>query len=220
MLATDFDAAIALELRHQQPDLLVVSAAGPESAEQGLALDQILAVLRYTRVPVLVVPPAGGAIAALGGRAGSDVTRAVVATDFEEVAERAGQSVLDILARPAAVLLAHVEPPAISPVLGDPDHHRAAYRSALPGRFMRARASLTTRTGVVPATVDTEVLSGEPAAALRNAALRWNAEVIAVGTHKLPKLTERLLGSVTKGLLQAAFSAPIESREPVLLIVP
>ncbi len=218
ILETDFEAAIAVELRHHQPDLLVVSAAGPASTERELGLEKMLTVLRDTRVPVLVVPPAGGTIAGHDG--GRDLTRAVVATDFGQVAERAGQAVVDIVARPAALLLAHVEPPAISPVLGDPDRHTAAYRAALPAQFMRARTSLASRSGFAPATIETEVLSGEPLAALWTAALRWNADVIAVGMEKFSKLMEPILRSVTKGLLQAALGGAAESRQPVLLVVP
>ena len=219
-MQTDLPTAIALALRHQPPDLLVVAAAGSDSAQPGLGLEEILTVLRHTSAPVLVVPPVYGALAARGGRPASDVTRAVVATDFGEVAERAGQAALDILAHPAAVLLAHVEPPAISPVFGDPVHHAAAYRTALSSQFMRAAASLTGRTGFAPATVDTEILSGELATALWTAAFRWNADVIAVGTHKFTKLGGRVMGSVTKGLVQEALNAPTEPHMPVLLVVP
>lgn len=212
--------ALALELRHQQPDLLVVTARTATHDEGGLTLEEILALLRQTRVPILIVSSALGPATPERGEADGGVTRALVATDFGEASDRAGQAAIRILASPATLLLAHVEPPAVSPVLDIPERQTHAYRAGLPAQFARAQASLTRPDGVAAATIVCETLSGDPVTALRTAAREWHADVVAVGTHALSKLTERLLGSVTRGLLEASLAAPTGSHEPLLLVSP
>jgi nucleotide-binding universal stress UspA family protein len=219
VLDVDLGAALQSEIARCCPSLVVVAGGLREGGGSGLGLSATVSLLRHTPVPVLVVPPwicSGGASTAPDLRT---VTRALVATDFGATSQAAATEAISILRRPATLVLAHVLPPA-SEVLGPGDYRLEQYRAALPAKFAALENALAAATDLKGVRLVRDILSGEPTAAVREAAERHGVHVIAVGEHLVNAVDQRVLGSLPIDLVREAFAGGGRRSERPVLVVP
>lgn len=143
-------------------------------------------------------------------------------TDFSESGDVACEAALRLAARlRARVLLVHVVPAsAASVVLADPDfgpfnrelaRKAAEAEYAVRGAIARKLNALATRYTGAGVGVETRILDGRPAEALRQTAVEAGAAMIVVGTHGRTPPVRWFVGSVAERIVR-------DSEVPVLVV--
>ena len=159
-------------------------------------------VLHHAEVSVAVVPP----LEEHPRRAMPKLERVLVATDFSDLGNCAVSYGCAILRRGGTLKILHVIEPAAATERNKPRPDkdnpklRAQLRSLVPPE---ARDRFRLETEIVENT--------EAAEAIRQAAERFNANVICLGSHGRSGLVQTFLGSVTQGVMTG-------SRRPVLVV--
>lgn len=159
-------------------------------------------VLHHAPISVAVVPPSGEGPCPVMPR----LERVLVATDFSELGNSA-VSYGGAIVRPGGTLrILHVMEPASAKEKNQPRPG-----AANPKLRMRLRSLVPPeahhRFRIEPEIVE----SGEPAVAIRQAAERFNADVICLGSHGRSGLAKTLLGSVAQAVMAS-------SARPVLVV--
>ena len=161
-------------------------------------------VLRYASIPVAVIPPGEEKKRV----ALPDLEHVLVATDFSDLGNSAVPYGCAILRRGGTLKLIHVIEPAGASAS---DKSKPRPRKENP----KLRAQLRS---LVPAGADERidfeeeiVESSNPAEAIAQAAERFDADVICVGSHGRSGLAKTLLGSVAQGVIA-------QSKRPVLVM--
>lgn len=186
---------------HQQADLIVVGTHRRQALGRFRFGSISRTVLRHAKVSVAVVPP-------VAGRAPTAIpklNRILVATDFSELANSAVPYGCAILERGGTLKLLHVlEAAAAEKNQPRPGKENPKLRAQL--------RALVPVEAVQRLEIETELVENDdPAAAIRQAAERFNADAICIASHGRGGLTKALLGSVAEALLT-------ESRRPVLIV--
>ena len=153
-------------------------------------------------VPVPVAPGGPAAI--------PKITRVLVATDFSALADRAAPHAYSLLREGGTVFLVHVTRPPESPE--GPAHlaHLVRLREAT----ARLRALIPPDARVAGIASEEHVVEHtDPATAICEAAERFGAEAICLGSHGRAGISAALLGSVAHAVLA-------RSRSPVLVVRP
>ena len=123
---------------------------------------------------------------------------AVAAVDFSKASVRAATIALQILARRGTLYLVHVEEPP--QVLSDGTTTLSAtYSGETFFLFRRLLAQLRIPPEVA---VETIVLNGRPVPVIAEFCERVGADLLAAGTHGLPRIARVVLGSVSSGLVR------------------
>lgn len=123
---------------------------------------------------------------------------AVAAIDFRKASARAASIALQMLARRGTLYLVHVEePPEVFPdgTMSRPE----PYSGETFLLFRQLVAQLRIPSEVL---VETVVLSGTPVPAIAEFCERIGADLLAVGSHGLPRIARVLMGSVAHGLIR------------------
>ncbi len=159
-------------------------------------------VLHHAEVSVAVVPP----LEEHPCRSMPKLERVLVATDFSDLGNSAVPYACAILRRGGALKILHVIEPAAAAAKNKPQPGkdnpklRTQLRSLVPAE---ARDRFRVEPEIVENTEATE--------AIRQAAERFNANVICLGSHGRSGLAKTFLGSITQGVMTG-------SRRPVLVV--
>jgi len=175
-------------------DLIVLGRSQRGAIDRFLGGDTTIQVMRCSSVPVLVVDDAM-----------EKPSTVVAAIDFRLASARAASIAVEMLAGRGTLYLVYVE----EPVEVFPDGSVAREKENYPGEilvlFRRFVAQLRAPAGVV---VETVVLNGMPVPAIAEFCECVGADLLAVGTHGMPRLARAILGSVSRELLRK-FRTPI-----------
>ncbi len=159
-------------------------------------------VLRHAQVSVAVIPPPEeGPPAAV-----PKLDRVLVATDFSELGNNAISYACAILEAGGTLKVVHVIAPASAAEKSEPhpDKDNPKLRVQLRG--------LVPPAAVEGFEIETEIIESDDAAkAIMQAAERFNADAICLGSHGRSGLTKAILGSVAQGVME-------KSRRPVFVV--
>jgi nucleotide-binding universal stress UspA family protein len=173
-------------------------------------------VLQGATVPVICVPPQYEPLAEMGPL--PRVGRVLASTDFSEHGDRATRMAYASLPTGGVVRLVHVVERAVT----NPVYAQYGIGNAPKGDEELARSRLGEHLrSLVPPEADergirteVEVIeSKDAAAAIAQAAERFGADVICMGSHGRAGLGKTLVGSVTQGVIA-------RTRRPVLVVKP
>ena len=165
-------------------------------------------LLHYAPMSVLVVPAKTGSVE----MAIPHVRRVLVTTDFSELGNQAIPHAYSILSSGGVVRLLYVESPAVTPTpkIGGtrPSQHLQKLKTA--ERQLRA---------LIPAEAEARGISSEvevaehrePAKAICQAAERFGADIVCMGTRGRSGLSAAVLGSVASGVIAG-------SKRPLLAV--
>jgi len=174
-------------------------------------------ILRHAPINVICVPAAA---AAQDGARIPKVERVLVATDFSELADHAVPHAYSLVREGGTVFLIHVTRPMRWPsVLGsNTDSKMSAARKAHTATLRDATARLQSlipdETGHRGIASEVHVLeSTAPAKAIYQAAERFGADVVCLGSHGRSGLSAALVGSVTHAVME-------HTLRPVLVVRP
>lgn len=204
-----------LELaRREQADVLVVGT------HQRRGLDRLrygsvsMGVLHHAELPVVLVPPARavdlGPIPV--------IRRVLASTDFSAFGDRATRMAYAQLPLGGTVRLVHVvERGGKNPVY---THHAIGAMPPGDGEEVQRALSEALRALVPPEATERGIVtevevieSNDPAVAIAQAAERFGADVICMGSHGRTGLRKTVLGSVTEAVV-------CRTRRPVLVVRP
>ena len=207
------DYALIEMANQEQADLVVTGAHQRHGLERLFHLSVSRALLRYAPMNVLVVPVTTVTLKRLPG----NPHRVLAATDFSEVGNQAVGHAYSLLSAGGIVLLVHVAHPQALPhgeyEHGVGDRHSHGQHAEYVRRCADQLRSL------VPADVAargmvTEVKVVEhrnPALAIAQAAERFGADVVCLGTHGRSRLSVAVSDSVTQTVMR-------RSRRPLLVV--
>ncbi len=193
-----------LEMVHrEQADLIVVGTHHRHGWSRLRFGSVSRNVLHHAPISVAVVPPPGER----SRRSIPKLERVLVATDFSELGNSAvpyGGAIV----RPGGTLrILHVmEPASATPEEKEPRPEKDNPKLRLQLRAL-VPPEAQNRFRIEPEIVE----SGDPAVAIRQAAERFNADVICLGSHGRSGLAKTILGSVAQAVMTA-------SSRPVLVI--
>ncbi len=189
------------EIAHREhPDLIVLGTHRRHGWNRLRFGSVSRTVLRHAEVSVAITPPLARRLKTV-----PKLDRILVATDFSDLANSAIPYGCAILEPGGTLKLLHVLEPVAD-----------TSREARPGKEnpkLRVRLRALVPTDAADhMEIETEVVeSDDPAAAIRQAAERFGASAICIGSHGRSGLAKTLLGSVAESLLA-------ESRRPVFVI--
>ena len=129
-------------------------------------------------------------------------TNILTAVDGSQHALRAAKMAGDLTRFFNASLRLVVVYPPIPAYIGEP-----TFQQVLSGRISEAEKILSTAVteiGEVPNGLETEMLEGQPAEAILNAAEVWNNDLIVMGSRGLGRLSGLVLGSQSQKVLAHA----------------
>ncbi len=168
-------------------DLIVLGRSQRGAVDRFLGGDVTIQVMGRSSVPVLVVEDEM-----------LKPSTVVAGIDFKSASARAASTALEMLAGGGTLYLVHVEESAeVFPkdaTVPEPEN----YAGEILVSFRRLLTQLRPPAGVV---VETIVLNGKPVPAIAEFCDRVGADLVAVGTHGLPRVARAFLGSVSLGLL-------------------
>lgn len=168
--------------------LIVLGRSQRGAIDRLLGADATMQVMRCSSVPVLIVEDEM-----------AKPTTVVAAVDFKLASTRAASIALEILAGGGTLYLVNVE----DSLKVFPDGTTVPQPENYPGEilvlFRRLLTQLRPPAGVV---VETIVLNGLPVPAIAEFCERVGADLLAVGTHGLPRVARFFLGSVSLGLIR------------------
>jgi nucleotide-binding universal stress UspA family protein len=125
--------------------------------------------------------------------------RIVIATDGSDGAQAAVEEGVELAAEVGAEVTFVSVRPRVSNLLGS-----AAYQQQLTAQLARARATLDTaeaearRVGV---DYESDILEGDPAERIAQAARGWSADLVVVGSRGHGTVASAVIGSVSRALL-------------------
>jgi nucleotide-binding universal stress UspA family protein len=179
-------------------DLIIVGRTHRGTIERLLSGETTLQVMRYSRIPVLVV-----------GEWTNGPATVVAAIDLSPASVRAAAVGLEMLGESGTFYLVHVEQPPQMLAEGLVLPRGADYSAQLTARLNQLKKSLRVPNGVVAETI---VLDGSTPRAIMEFSDRVGADLITAGTHGLSGIARFLLGSVSTAL--------VRQTEKSILIVP
>lgn len=198
-------------------DLVVVGTRQRRGLERLAHHPVSRAILRHAPMSVVCVPATS---AVSEGVRIPTIQRVLVATDFSVLADRAVPHAYSLARDGGTVLLVHVTRPMRWPsVLGSnveakTSAARKAHAATLADASARLRALIPGEGAAGGIASEVYVLeSTNPARAICQAAERFGADVICLGTHGRSGLSAALLGSVTHAAMQ-------QTPRPVFLVRP
>lgn len=167
--------------------LIVLGRSKRGMVDRFLGGDTTVQVMGCSSIPVLVVE--------------SELDKpavAVVAVDFSDASVRAASIALRTLANRGTLYLVHVE----EPLQVFPDGTTAPTASYSGETFLMFRRLLARLRIPSDVMVQTIVLGGMPVPAISEFCERVGADLLAVGTRRLPRLARAVFGSVSRGLFR------------------
>jgi nucleotide-binding universal stress UspA family protein len=184
---------------------LVVMGRGAHGlVERSLRAETALRTIRWAEIPVLAVAPGTSALP----------RSALVAMDFSVPAIQAARAACALLGETGRLILAYVKPGEVA--LGEPRLVEFPDAALVETLFDDLRKALPIPPGV---SLETVMLSGDPAQAILTLAHSREVDLIAAGSHGYSALERALLGSVSTALLRRAgcsvLVAPPLRRRPV-----
>jgi len=200
----------------EQADLLVTGTHQWRGWSRLWHVSTSRGLLHYAPMSVLVVPAKSGPVE----QPIPPVRRVLVTTDFSELGNRAIPHAYSVLPGGGTVRLLHVRSPTDSPApaMGKirPDQRRGSrpplQKVETVERQLRALIPAGAEAGGI--TSEVEVTDHRhPATAICQAAERFGADVICLGTHGRSGLSAVVLGSVANGVMAG-------SKRPLLLVRP
>jgi len=200
-----------------QADVMVVGTRPRRGLDRLWDLSVSRAIVRHAPMNVVGVPASAVATEELRI---PGIERVLVATDFSALADRAVLHAYSLVREGGTVLLVHVAHPMRWPsVLGSnveakAGAARATHAATLAAATTRLRTLIPEDGGSRGIASEVHVAeSSHPARAIVQAAERFGADVICLGTHGRSGLSASLVGSVTHAVLQQTF-------RPVFLVRP
>ena len=210
-----------------RPDFRLIEIAGQEQADLVVTgthqrhgwsrlwhVSTSRGLLHYAPMSVLVVPATTG----LAKKAISPVRRVLVTTDFSELGNQAIHHAYSVLPSGGTVLLLHVRSPTspgkrLSGIIS-----QEAHSGPPPHKVTRVERQLR---ALIPPQAEASGINSEvevaehrkPATAICQAAERFGADVICLGTHGRSGLSAAVLGSVANGVMAG-------SKRPLLIVRP
>jgi nucleotide-binding universal stress UspA family protein len=170
-------------------ELVVMGLGGHGFAERSLQGETALRTIRWAEIPVLAVAP----------RATELPGSAVVAMDFSVPAIQAARAACALLGETGTLTLAYVRPGEVA--LGEPALVGFPDSALVETLFTDLRKALPVPSGI---SLETVMLSGDPALAILSLAQSREVDLIAAGSHGYSALQRALLGSVSTWLLRHA----------------
>jgi nucleotide-binding universal stress UspA family protein len=168
--AGDVVSVIVSETLVSNADLLVIGL--PEPRQNASLRDNVVKrLLRRVSLPVLAVV----------SKAVHQPRVVVAGVDFTRASLHAARAALRIMAPGGVLHLVHVQP-EFGTTGSDGEGLRAIYMQGLGGAFERVRSALAPPADIA---VETVLLDGSPIAELTAYAARVNADLVAVGSHRL-----------------------------------
>jgi nucleotide-binding universal stress UspA family protein len=167
-------------------DLIILGRSQRGAIDRFLGADTTLQVMRCSSIPVLVVDDEM-----------EKPSTIVAAVDFRVASARAASVALEMLCGEGTLYLTYVEQPV--EVLGTDAPEDEDYPDEILVLFRRLLEKLRPPADVV---VETVVLTGAPVPAIAEFCDRVGADLLAVGTHSLPRVARALIGSVSAGLIR------------------
>jgi nucleotide-binding universal stress UspA family protein len=211
------NAPLAAMARQENADLIVVGSHQYHGFERFWNLSVSSGVLRDASMSVAVVPmttkgprPAGIA---------PPLRKVVVCTDFSVLANHAIPHAYSLLRDGGTLHLVHVTHPHEIPggeFLKGPVNpgFKTLHAKHLQACANKLRALIPSEAAAMGISTEVEVAEHEdPATGIRQAAERFGADAICLGTHGLSGLSKVLMGSVAQKVLA-------ESHRPLLLVHP
>lgn len=193
---------IARFAREVSATVIVVGSTPRRRLHRTVSGEPAARVLQSVDCPVLSVPPAWTSLP----------RTAIAAVDFGPASVRAAQAALLLLADDGTLVLTQVVPPLMppaalsSPVAADPaaDAHV---------QFDRLRDAIRP---FAPkgASIETRLVTGDPADALLDSMAHVGAELIAVGTRGAGLVGRLFLGSVASSVLHGSDGAVLAAPPP------
>jgi nucleotide-binding universal stress UspA family protein len=168
-------------------NLIILGRSQRGMVDRLLGIDTTIQVMGCSSVPVLIVD--------------DDLDKpsvAVVAVDFRKASARAASIALQMLGRRGILYLVHVEEP-LSVFPDGPISQPEPYSGETFFLFRKLLAQLRIPSEVL---VETIVLNGVPVPAIEEFCERVGADMLAVGTHGLPRIARAVVGSVSRGLIR------------------
>ena len=169
-------------------NLIVLGRSQRGAIDRLLGADATMQVMRCSSVPVLIVEDEM-----------VKPTTVVAAIDFKLASTHAASIALQMLAGGGTLYLVYVE----DSLEVFPDGTTVPQLENYPGEilvlFRRLLTQLRPPAGVI---VETIVLNGSPVPAVAEFCERVGADLLAVGTHGLPRVARFFLGSVSLGLIR------------------
>ncbi|MET0398326.1 MAG: universal stress protein [Longimicrobiaceae bacterium] len=182
---------IAREAEARDADVIVLGRRVHEGLGRFLGRETALDVVRLAGVPVLAVPPEGGALPA----------SVLVAVDFSEGGRDSARAALELLPAGGVVHLAHVSWSIPADAVRDGGQWVETYDDGARTRLDELRRVLEAPGGV---RVRTHLLHGEAAPQLLALAEREGVGLIVVGSHGNGFFSRAILGSVATRVFRGA----------------
>ena len=193
---------IAREAEARGADVIVLGRRVHEGLGRFLGRETALDVARLAGVPVLAVPPEGGALRA----------SALVAVDFSEAGPGPARAALELLPAGGVVHLAHVSWSIPADAVRDGGEWVATYDDGARTRLDGLRRELEAPGGV---RVRTHLLHGEASPQLLALAEREGVGLVVVGSHGNGFFSRAILGSVATRVFRGARCAVLLRPPPI-----
>jgi nucleotide-binding universal stress UspA family protein len=192
---------IAQHARVHGSPLILLGTGEHAPLDRWLGDETALKVARLATVPVLAVPRDWT----------GTPSRVLIPTDFSEHSLRAAQAAVALLSRPAHLILAHVMwPGEEAEAFPSLTEWRHTYQQGAEARLREIGGQLR---GELRHTVESIVVSGDPADEILSLARRLNVDLIAAGSHGYGFVGRLVMGSVSTQLLRGGFC-------PVMIVPP
>lgn len=205
------DAALVELAREEQADLLVTGTHQHHGLQRLATPSVSRGLLHHAPMSVVLVPTpkevAHGLVAV------PQLQRVLAATDFSALGDRAIPYAYSTLPPGGVVRLLHVLPPSASPRKSS---QRAATQVQLRLTVARRKLQTLIPAGTIARGIRTEVEvveSEDVAAAISQAAERFGAHVICLGSHGRSGIAKAVLGSVAQAVM-------VQCHRPLLLVRP
>lgn len=177
---------IARAAEERGAELIILGRSQRGAIDRFLGADTTLQVMRCSSVPVIVVDEEMKRPSTI-----------VAAVDFRVASARAASVALELLHGEGTLYLVFVEQAVEG--LGTDAPESEHYPAEILDLFRRLIEKLRPPTDVV---VETVVLTGAPVPAIAEFCDRVGGDLLAVGTHSLPRVARALIGSVSAGLIR------------------
>lgn len=195
-------------------DLIVLATRAHTDLERLLLGSTAEFVVRHSPCPVLAVPPRGSKKPRGRSAAAGRIRTLLVPVDLFEPSRHALRHAAALAGRlKARLTLLHVMPPLTTPRRRPLVVSRENARAAEGARAQLARLAAGETRGL--GAVAVEVVAGDAAGQIVEAAARSGADVIVVGTHGRGALGRLMLGSTAENVVRHAGCPVLVVRQPV-----
>ena len=201
------DAALVELARQEAADLLVTGTRQQHGLERLAGPSVSRGLLQFAPMNVACVPTPDAAAHGVGALPG--LRRVLATTDFSALGDRAIPYAYAALAHGGVVKLIHVLPPGKSSGPGAPQQPQLAADS-----LTQLQALIPAQAAALGIVTEVEIVPGtDPATAICQAAERFGADLICLGTHGRSGLSAAVLGSVANAVMA-------RSQRPLLAVPP